>query len=182
WRRTPPPPPPPPSRHRVAGHRPAHRGARRGVVPALALSPRAIFEGARAILRLQHAGGELLAERQRQRGIRATQVLEPVRWDEHQGHRVGGDGIGRAGSVAKEGEIAQELALAQDAEHAVLAAEPLPDLDLALVHHEGLALGVVPLAEDELAGLVGLGRDVSDLAAHARPLAAREWYRIGLVL
>src|ERR1700687_1032327 len=93
-------------------------------------------------------------------------MIEPVGGDDHQGDRVGRDRAGRAGRVPEERDVPEQLALGERAQEPLLAADLLADLHASLMHHEGLALGVVSLAEDDRARLEGPRRYLSDLAAH----------------
>jgi len=132
--------------------------------PELLLQP--ILHLAEPVLRGQQHRGQLADQRQGERGIRAHKVIEPVRGDDHEGDRVRGDRGGGAGSVAEEGDVAEQLTLGQGPEETLLTADLLSDLHPAQVEHEGLALGVVSLAEDDRARLERPRRYLPDLAAH----------------
>src|SRR5262245_55383278 len=128
---------------------------------------RPLFRVARDVLGAEHAVREVLDEGDGEGGIAPDHVVEPVRRDDDQGHCVGGDGRGRAGSVAEQPELAQELALADRIDEALLAGDQLLDLDLADVDHEGLALGVVALSKNDVARVERARRDFTNLTAHA---------------
>src|SRR5207249_10199390 len=102
-------------------------------------------------------------------GIGAHQGVEPVRGYQQERDGLGGDRRGRARGIPEQRQLSQELTLAQYAEKLFLAAKILPDLDLALVHQEGLALGVVTFLEDDFARLERAVGDLSTRTAHALP-------------
>ena len=107
-------------------------------------------------------------------GLLRTMAFEPVGGDEEERDGLGRDGRGGAGGVPEQRQLSEQLALAQHAEERVLPAQVLPDLDLALVDQESLALGVVAFVEYDFAHLERSAGDLSTRTAHALP----SWYRI----
>jgi len=93
-------------------------------------------------------------------------VIQPVGGDHHERHRFDRDGGRRAGRVAEEREVAEQLSFLEHVQDPLFAGDQLADLDLPVVHEEGLALGVVPLPEDDRARVEGACGNVPDLAAH----------------
>src|SRR4029077_2658591 len=118
------------------------------------------------ILRGQQHRGQLTDQREGKRRIRAHRVIEPVRRDDHQGDRVRGDRGGGAGGVAEERDVTEQLSLREGPEKALLAADQLADLHPTQMEHEGLALGVVSLAEDDGARLERPRWNFPDLPTH----------------
>src|SRR5262249_61446031 len=73
-------------------------------------------------------------------------------------------------------QLPQQLALAERPKQFLFSAQVLPDLDLPLVHQEGLALGVVAFLEDDVTRLEGAARNLPTRTAHALP----SWYRMNI--
>src|SRR6266508_2882533 len=120
----------------------------------------------RPILGREHAVGEVADHGHGQRGIAPDQMIQAVGRDYHERHRLGRDGGRRAGGVAEEPELAEKLPLLEHVQEPFFPGHQLADLDLPEVHEEGLALGVVPLPEDDLARAEGACGNIPDLAAH----------------
>ncbi len=125
-----------------------------------------VFHLAQPVFRGQHPRRQVPDQGQRQRGIRAHQMIEAVGRDDHERDGVGGDRGGRARRIPEQRDVPEQLALGERAEQALLAADELADVHPAGVHHERLALGVVSLAEDDVAGLERPGRYFPDRPAH----------------
>ncbi len=163
-------------RHRVAGHRAARRGrrgrdlrSRRRRLSGCFYScffACSVLDLAQPVFRGQHARRQVPDQRDGQRRIRPHEVIEAVGGNDHEGDRVGGDRGGRARRVPEQRDVPEQLALGERAQQALLAADLLADVHPADVHHERLALGVVALAKDDVAGLECPGRYFPDRPAH----------------
>src|SRR5207249_10074811 len=88
--------------------------------------------------------------------------LEPLVPDDEQLGVARGDGARRARPLAEERHVAEQLALSEPVERPLRAVEATLDLDRARVDHVRLAVRVVALAEDDLAGPEAAPLDVAE--------------------
>jgi hypothetical protein len=80
-----------------------------------------------------------------------------------------GDSGDRVGSIAEQGHLTQQVALAESVQDSLLSVNPAPRLDGTLMDQVGFALRLIAFPEDHISGLECLSWHVFDLLSHGPP-------------
>src|SRR4029434_10559377 len=89
--------------------------------------------------------------------------------DHQEGYMLDGDSGDRVGSIAEQGHLTQQVALAQSVQDSLLSVNTAPRLDDNLMDQVGFALRLIAFPEDHISGLECLSWHVFDLLSHGPP-------------
>lgn len=106
------------------------------------------------LLPCRHAS-ELTDDPDGQRRVDPDEILETIGGNHHQRHPILGDGRDGVGAVAKERDLAKQIAFAESVEKPVLSIDDAPGFDGSLVDQVGFAPRRIALPEDHRAWIEG---------------------------
>src|SRR5690348_17146433 len=96
---------------------------------------------------------ELTDESDRQFRIRSNEILEPIGRDHQEHDRFEGHRGGRMSCLTEESDLAEQLALPEAPQEALLSVDTALHLDRALVHQVDLSSGELALTKDHVSRL-----------------------------